>query len=98
MQDVIHYLKIKTRFKVKKQLNVKIIRICQNSIKLINSLNALNRVVLCQLKQNQKHYRKTEKLVTTFQFDYSKFINALTIFIRKKYKMIDDKSIIVENE
>ena len=58
MQDVIHYLKIKTRFKVKKQLNVRIIKIYRDSMKLIDFLNALNRVALCQLKQSQKHYRK----------------------------------------
>ena len=81
MQDVIHYLKIKTRFKVKEQLDVRIIKICRNSMKLINFLNALNRATLYQLKQSQKHYRKTEELVATFQFDCSKFINALTIFI-----------------
>ena len=91
MQDVIHYLKIKTRFKIKKQFNVKIIKICRNLRKLINSLNALNRAALCQLKQSQKYYRKVEKFVATFQFDCSKFINALTIFIRKKYKTTDDE-------
>ena len=64
MQNVIHYLKIRTRFKIKKQLDVKIIKICQDSMKLINFLNALNRVALCQLKRSQKHYRKAEKLVT----------------------------------
>ena len=95
---MIHYLKIKTRFKVKKQFDVKIIKICRDSIKLINLLNALNRVALCQLKRNEKHYRKAKKLVAIFQFDYSKFINALIIFIRKKCKTIDDKSITVENE
>ena len=52
MQDVIHYLKIKARFKIKEQFDVKIIKICQNLMKLINFLNALNRVVLCQLKQS----------------------------------------------
>ena len=98
MQDVIHYLKIKTRFKVKEQLNVKIIKICQNSMKLTNFLNAMNRVVLCQLKRNQKYYRKTKKFVATFQFDCSKFINTLTVFIREKYKTIDDESITVKNE
>ena len=56
MQDVIHYLKIKTRFKVKEQLDVKIIKVCRNSMKLTNFLNALNQVALCQLKQNQKYY------------------------------------------
>ena len=50
-------------------------------MKLINLLNALNRVALCQLKRSQKHYRKAKKLVATFQFDCSKFINALTVFI-----------------
>ena len=53
---MIHYLKIEARFKAKKQLNIKIIKICRDLIKLINFLNALNRVVLCQLKQSQKHY------------------------------------------
>ena len=42
MQDVIHYLKIKTRFKIKEQFNVKIIKICQNLMKLINFSNILN--------------------------------------------------------
>ena len=98
IQDVIHYLKIKTRFKVKKQFNVRIIKICRNSMKLINLLNALNRVVLCQLKRSQKHYRRVEELVATFQFDCSKLINALTIFIRKKRKATDDESITIENE
>ena len=56
MQNIIYYLKIKTRFKIKKQFNIKIIKICQDSMKLINTLNALNRVALCQLKQCQKHY------------------------------------------
>ena len=46
IQDMIHYLKIRTKFKVKEQLNIKIIKICQNSMKLINFLNALNRVTL----------------------------------------------------
>ena len=95
---MIHYLKIKTRFKVKEQLNVRIIKICRNSIKLINFLNALNRVALCQLKQNQKYYRRAEKLVAIFQFDCSKFMNALIIFIREKRKMTDNESIIIENE
>ena len=98
MQDIIHYLKIKTRFKVKEQLDIKIIKICQDLIKLINSLNALNRVTLYLLKRSQKHYRKAEKLVATFQFDCSKFINALIIFIRKKRKVTDDESITIENE
>ena len=98
MQDVIHDLKIKTRFKVKEQFNVKIIKICRDSIKLINSLNALNRAALCQLKRSQKYYRRTEKLVAIFQFDCSKFINILTVFIRKKYKVIDDELTTVENE
>ena len=95
---MIHYLKIKTRFKVKKQFNVRIIKICRDSMKLINFMNALNRVVLCQLKRSQKHYRRAKKFVTTFQFDYSKFINVLTVFIRKKRKTIDNESITVENE
>ena len=56
MQDMIHYLKIKTKFKMKKQFDVKIIKICRNLMKLINFLNTLNRVVLCQLKQSQKYY------------------------------------------
>ena len=56
MQDVIHYLNIKTRFKIKEQLDVKIIKMYQDSIKLINFLNALNRVALCQLKRSQNHY------------------------------------------
>ena len=67
-------------------------------MKLITFLNALNRVALYQLKRNQKHYRRTKNIVTIFQFDYSKFINALIVFIREKYKAIDDKSITVENE
>ena len=46
MQDMIHYLTLETRFKVKEQLDVRIIKICQNSMKLINLLNALNRVAL----------------------------------------------------
>ena len=66
-------------------------------MKLTNFLNALNRAVLCQLKQSQTYYRK-KKFVTTFQFDCSKFINVLTVFIQKKYKAIDNESIIVENE
>ena len=66
MQDVIYYLNIKTRFKVKKQFDVRIIKVCRDSMKLINFLNALNRVVLCQLKQSQKHYQKAEKFVATF--------------------------------
>ena len=66
IQDVIHYLKIKTRFKVKEQLNVKIIKICRDSMKLINFLNALNRVALCQLKRSQKNYRRAKELVATF--------------------------------
>ena len=98
MQNVIHYLKIKTRFKIKKQFDVKIIKICRNSIKLTNLLNALNRIVLCQLKRSQKYYRRAEKLVVTSQFSCSKFINALTVFIRKKYKTIDDELITIENE
>ena len=61
-------------------------------------MNALNRVALCQLKRNQKYYRRAKEFVTTFQFDYSKFINALTVFIQKKRKATDDKSIITENE
>ena len=81
MQDMIHYLKIKTRFKVKEQFDIKIIKICLDLMKLINFLNALNRAALCQLKRSQKHYRKTKKFVATFQFEYSKFINVLTIFI-----------------
>ena len=56
MQDVIHYLKIKTRFKVKKQFNVRLIKICRDSMKLTNFLDALNRDILCQLKQSQKNY------------------------------------------
>ena len=95
---MIHYLKIKTRFKTKEQFDVRIIKICQNSMKLIHFLNVLNWVALCQLKRSQKHYRIAEKLVATFQFDYSKFINASTIFIREKYQTIDDESITVENE
>ena len=67
-------------------------------MKLINFLNALNQVVLCQLKRIQKHYRKTKKFVATFQFNYSKFINALIIFIREKCRAIDNESITVENE
>ena len=98
MQDVIHYLKIKARFKVKKQFNVKILKTCRDSMKLINSLNALNRAALYQLKRSQKHYQRAKKLVTTFQFDCLKFINALTIFIRKWFKTIDNESTIVENE
>ena len=98
MQNVIHYLKIKTRFKVKEQFDVKIIKICRNLIKLINLLNALNRTALCQLKQSQKHYRRAGELVATFQFNYLKFINALTIFIRKKCKTTDNKLITIENE
>ena len=42
MQNLIHYLKIKTKFKVKKQFDIKIIKACRDSIKLINFLNALN--------------------------------------------------------
>ena len=98
MQDVIHYLKIKTRFKVKKQFNVKIIKICRESMKLINLLNVLNRAVLWQLKRSQKHYRRAEELVAIFQFDCSKFINVLTVFIWEKCKTIDDESIPIENE
>ena len=67
-------------------------------MKLINFLNTLNRVALCQLKRSQKHYRRAEKFVAIFQFDCSKFINTLTTFIRKKRRTIDDESIIVENE
>ena len=67
-------------------------------MKLTNSLNALNRAALYQLKRSQKYYRRAEKLVATSQFDCSKFINTLTLFIREKCKTTDDKSIIVENE
>ena len=42
MQDVIHYLKIKIKFKVKKQFNIRIIETCRDSMKLINLLNILN--------------------------------------------------------
>ena len=66
MQDVIHYLKIKTKFKIKKQFDVWIIKVCQDLIKLMNFLNTLNRVALCQLKQSQKHYRKTKNLLQLF--------------------------------
>ena len=66
MQDLIHYLKIKTRFKVKKQFDVRIIKVYRDSMKLINALNILNRTALCQLKQNQKYYRKIKKFVATF--------------------------------
>ena len=66
MQDVIYYLKIKMSFRVKKQFNLKIMKICRNLIKLINSLNTLNRTALCQLKQSQKHYQKAKELVATF--------------------------------
>ena len=95
---MLHYLKIKTRFKVKEQLDVKIIKTYRDSIKLINFLNALNRAALCQLKQSQKHYRKVKKFVAASQFDCSEFINALTISIRKKCNAIGDESITVENE
>ena len=98
MQDVTHYLKIKTKFKVKEQLNVKIITIYQDLIKLINLLNALNRAALCQLKRSQKHYRRAEEFVANFQFDSSKFINVLTVFIREKRKTIVDESITIENK
>ena len=81
MQDAMNYLKIKARFNVKEQLNVKIIKICRDLMKLTNFLNALNRVILCQLKRNQKQYRRAEELVAIFQFDHSKFINILIIFI-----------------
>ena len=81
MQDIIHYLKIKTKFKLKKQFNIRLIKIYQDAIKLTNFLNVLNRVALCQLKQSQKHYRKAEKFVATLQFDCSKFVKILTIFI-----------------
>ena len=47
IQDVIRYLKIKARFKVKKQFNVKIIKTRRDLIKLINFLNALNRITKC---------------------------------------------------
>ena len=50
-------------------------------MKLINFLNALNRAALCQLQRSQKHYRRAKEFVAISQFDYSKFINALTIFI-----------------
>ena len=56
MQDMIHYLKIKMKIKIKKQFNVQIIKICQSLIKLINSLNIMNRTALCQLKWSQKYY------------------------------------------
>ena len=98
MQDVIYYLKIKTRFKTKEQLDIKIIKICRDLMKLINSLNVLNRVVLCQLKQSQKHYRRAKEFVAISQFDCSKFINALTVFISERYRTINNVSITVENE
>ena len=65
MQDVIHSLKIKAKYKVKEQFNIKIIKICRNSMKLINFLNALNRVTLCQLKRSQKPYRRAEEFFAT---------------------------------
>ena len=46
MQDVIHYLN-KTRFKVKEQLDNRIIKACRDSMELINFLNILNRAALC---------------------------------------------------
>ena len=52
IQNVIHYLKIKARLKAKKQFDVRIIKFCQDLMKLINFLNALNRIVLCQLKRS----------------------------------------------
>ena len=56
MQDVIHFLKIKTRFKVKEQFDIRIIKVCRDLIKLINFLNSLNRTVLYELKRNKKLY------------------------------------------
>ena len=66
MQDVIHYLKIKARFKVKKQFNVKIIKIYRNSTKLINFLNALNRAALYQLKAKLKTLSKSKEALSDF--------------------------------
>ena len=66
IQDVIHYSKIKTEFKVKEQFDFRIIKIRRDLMKLISFLNALNRVTLCQLKQNQKYYRETKRFVVTF--------------------------------
>ena len=54
MQNMIEYLKIKTKFKVIEQLVIKIIKIYQNSIKLINFTILRNRVDLRQLKRSQK--------------------------------------------
>ena len=65
---------------------------------MTNFFNALNRVTLCYLKRNQKYYRKAKEFVATFQFDCSKFINILIIFISKKRKTIDNELITVENE
>ena len=56
IQNVIYYLEIKARFKIKKQLNFRIIKIYRNLMKLLNFLNALNRMTLCQFKRSQKHY------------------------------------------
>ena len=50
------------------------------------------------IKAKLKTLSKNKKLVATSQFDCLKFINALTIFIRKKYKTIDDELIIVKNK
>ena len=89
MQNMIEYLKIKTRFKVKEQFIVKIIKTYRNLIKLINSMISRNQVDLYQLKRSQKQYRRINEFVTTFQFEYFEFINALIIFIQKKYKVND---------
>ena len=97
MQNVIEYLKIKTKFKIKKQFIVKIIKIYRNLMKLINFMISRNRINLCQLKRSQKQYRRINEFIATFQFECSEFINALIVFIRKKRKTSDELTFI-ENE
>ena len=88
MKDFIMYTKIKTTSIINQKFKKEITICSRDLMNMSMTFDISDRARLFVMKENNRHWRKTDRIVMNNQFNYSELINALTIYIRENYKKL----------
>ena len=88
MKDFIIYTKIKTTLIISQKFKKEITICSWNSMNMLLTFDTNDRARLFVMKENNKHWRKIDKIVMNNQFNCSELIDALTVYIQKNRKKL----------
>ena len=88
MKDFIMYTKIKTTSIASQKFKKKITIYNRNLMNMLMTFNISDRARLFVMKENNRHWRKTDRVIMNNQFNCSELIDALTVYIWKNCKKL----------